>query len=77
MSKQTTCQVSFPPGWISQLKASSRMGHTVEVCENCYLESEWIDKGLRYKSKQSPSPGTDDLFFMIRKKWLTLVKVVD
>lgn len=38
---------------------------TVEVCKNCYLESEWIDKGLRYKSKQSPSPGTDDLFLFI------------
>lgn len=53
------------------------MGRTVEVCKNCYLESELIDKGLIYKSKQSPSHGTDDLFFMIRKKWLTLVKVVD
>lgn len=28
-------------------------------------------------SEQSPHPGKDDLFFMIRKKWLTLVKVVD
>lgn len=42
-----------------------------------YLESELIDKGLRYKSKQSPNLDTDDLFFMIRKKWLTLVRVVD
>lgn len=50
---------------------------TVEVCKDCYLKSEWIDKGLRYKSKQCPNPDTDDLFFMIRKKWLTLVKVVD
>lgn len=53
------------------------MGRTVEVYKNCYLESEWIDKGLRYESKQSPNPGKDDLFFMIKKKWLTLVKVVN